>query len=233
MRGLFVTGTDTGVGKTFIACGLARVLADRGLRVGVMKPVETGCALRGDALEPSDALQLLMAARSTQDLQSACPYCFAEPLAPDVAARRVGEQIDPAVIHDRFRLVMASHDVTVVEGAGGLLAPIWERYTMADLASDLGVPLLVVAASRLGAVNHTLLTLETAVARGLPVSAYVLNHLSREDDVAMATNAELLARETDVRCAGVVKWVPAGSDMAAAAAAIVGRSVSIDALFEV
>ena len=234
MAGFFITGTDTGVGKTFVACGLARSFHDRGLRVGVMKPVETGCSRRDDELLPADALRLLMAARSDQDLSSVCPYRFEAPLAPDVAARRAGQQIDPQVIHDRCRAIARSHDIIVVEGAGGLLVPIWNRYSMADLAADLGLPLLVVAASRLGAVSHTLLTLELAAARGLPVAAYVLNHLSREEDEAMSTNAGLLARSTDVPCAGVVTWssVADQADMAAVAAAAVGRALSVDDLLE-
>ena len=229
-RGFFVTGTDTGVGKTFIACGLARILRDRGLRVGVMKPVETGCKWRSNALDPSDARLLGLAAGTSQSLSSVCPYRFEAPLAPDLAARQAGRQIDPAVIHDRFRRVAASHDITVVEGAGGLLVPIWERYMMADLAADLRLPLLVVAASRLGAVNHTLLTLEHARVRGLSVSAYVLNRLTPADDEAMSTNAELLARSTDAPCAGTVSWTPPGPDHAADAAAAVGRAVLIDDL---
>ena len=231
MRGLFVTGTDTGVGKTFVTCGLARLLSNRGLRVGVMKPVETGCGRRGDDLVPSDAWQLVTAARSHQDLSSVCPYRFEAPLAPDVAARQAGRPIDTAVIHHRFRAVTASHDIVLAEGAGGLLVPIWERYTMADLANDLGLPLLVVAASRLGAVSHTLLTLEHARCRGLPVAAYVLNQLTREIDNAMSTNADLLERSTDVPCAGVIEWSPSDQDRVAEAAALaVGRAVSVDDL---
>lgn len=229
-RGFFVTGTDTGVGKTFIACGLARILRDRGMRVGVMKPVETGCVWRADELDPSDARLLSLAAGTSQSLSSICPYRFETPLAPDLAARQAGRSIDPEVIRDRFRRVESSHDITVVEGAGGLLVPIWERYTMADLASDLGLPLLVVVASRLGAVNHTLLTLEHARVRGLSVSGYVLNQLSRVGDGAMSTNAELLVRSTDERYAGSVSWAPAGSDHAANAAVAVGQAVRIDDL---
>ena len=231
MRGLFVTGTDTGVGKTFVTAGLARLLSDRGLRVGVMKPVETGCDRCGDDLLPADAVQLLTAAGGHQDLSSVCPYRFEAPLAPDMAARQAGRSIDPIVILDRFRTVAASHDIVLVEGAGGLLVPIWERYTMADLAGDVGLPLLVVTASRLGAVSHTLLTLEHARFRGLPVAAYVLNQLTDAVDDAMSTNADLLARSTDVPCAGVIEWSPSDAECGAeAAASAVRRAVSLDGL---
>ena len=228
MPGFFVTGTDTGVGKTFIACGLARIFRNRGVKVGVMKPVETGCPRAAGELRPLDAVQLLSAASSAQDLSSVCPYRFEAPLAPDVAARQVGQCIDPLLIYDQFQGIASSHDVTLVEGAGGLLVPIWDRYTMADLASDLGLPLLVVTASRLGAVSHTLLTLEHARLRQLPVAAYVLNHLTGVEDEAMSTNAELLARSTDTRCAGVVKWTPtAANSIVETAAAAVGQGIEV------
>jgi len=231
MHGLFVTGTDTGVGKTFVTTGLARLLSDRGFHVGVMKPVETGCHRCGDDLVPADAVQLATAVGGHQKLSSVCLYRFEAPLAPDTAARQEGRSIDPAVILNSFRKIAASHDIVLVEGAGGLLVPIWERYTMADLASDIGFPLLVVAASRLGAVSHTLLTLEYARFRGLPVVAYVLNQLSSGIDAAMSTNADLLARSTEVPCAGVIEWSPTeGNRGAATAASAVSRAISVDGL---
>ena len=160
-----------------------------------------------------------------------CPYRFEAPLAPDVAARQAGRSIDPVVILDQFRTLAALHYIVLVEGAGGLLVPIWERYTMADLAGDVGLPLLVVTASRLGAVSHTLLTLEHARLRGLPVVAYVLNQLTDAVDDAMSTNADLLARSTDVPCAGVIEWSPSDAEREAeAAASAVRRAVSLDDL---
>ena len=232
MRGLFVTGTDTGVGKTFVTGGLARLLCSRGLRVGVMKPVETGCARHGDDLVPADALQLMTAAGGQQDLSSVCPYRFEAPLAPDVAARKAGRTIDPDAIRVRFQAIASSHDVVLVEGAGGLLVPIRGRYTMADLAVDLGLPILIVTASRLGAVSHTLLTLAHAQSRGLTVAAYLLNQLSRETDEAMSTNADLLARSTDVPCAGVIEWTPCDPDGVAEAAASAVSRTGVDELLD-
>ena len=230
MRGLFVTGTDTGVGKTFIASGLVRALHEEGWRVGVMKPLETGCAVGQNGLEPADARVLWEAAGRTQDLASVCPYRFTAPLAPDVAARQASRHIDPVAIVEGFQAIAKAHDVVLVEGAGGLLVPIWDRYTMADLAADLALPLLVVVGSRLGAVSHTLLTLSHALARGLSVKAYVVNQLSSAVDAAVETNAELLARSTDVPCAGTVGCVSPGGDPIAAAAAAVRRAVQIDDL---
>ena len=201
MRGLFITGTDTGVGKTFVACGIVGMLQARGFRVGVMKPVETGCS-NGDTLHPADATALRAAARSGEALATICPYRFKVPTAPDVAARLTGIRIDPSVILNSYRTIEASHDVTLVEGAGGLLVPIVDRYTMADLARDMALPILVVVNSKLGAINHTLLTLECAKTRDLSTAGYILNRVSNTDDIATTTNAELLARCTDVPCLG-------------------------------
>ncbi len=206
MAGLFITGTDTGVGKTFVARGIASALRARGRRVGVMKPVETGCG-GGLRRRPADALALRAAAGSALPLDRICPYRLDAPLAPDVAARLENVRIDPAVILAAFRAIDAVHDVTLVEGAGGLLVPIVERYSMADLARDLDLPLLVVVDSKLGAINHTLLTLEAAAARGLAVRGYVLNHASAADEAA-STNASVLKRCTDTPCVGTIHWTP-------------------------
>ena len=207
MAGLFITGTDTGVGKTFVARGIVSALRAQGRRVGVMKPVETGCG-GGMTRRPADALALRAAAGSTLAIDRICPYRLDAPLAPDVAARLENVRIDPQVILAAFRVIDADHDLTVVEGAGGLLVPIVERYAMADLARDLELPLLVVVDSKLGAINHTLLTLEAAAARGLAVRGYVLNHAAAADEAAV-TNASVLERCTAVPCLGAIEWTPA------------------------
>ena len=226
MAGVFITGTDTGVGKTFVARGIAAALRARGRRVGVMKPVETGCG-GGLARRPADALALRAAAGSTASLDGICPYQLDAPLAPDVAARREKVRIDPAVIVAGFRAIETAHDFTLVEGAGGLLVPILERYTMADLARDLALPLLVVVHSKLGAINHTLLTIETAVARGLTVRGYVLNHVSAPDEAA-ATNASVLARCADAPCLGTIAWTQAAEGDPGA---VVGPAIDWNRLF--
>ena len=203
----FITGTDTGVGKTFIACGIAAALRARGLRVGVMKPVETGCG-PPQARRPRDASALQSAAGKTLDIETICPWQFEAPLAPDEAARREGRRVDPTGIVSIYAEIERAHDVTLVEGAGGLLAPIDGRYTMADLAHALNLPLLVVVDSKLGAINHTLLTLEAAASHGLTVIGYILNRAGPDGDAATITNANLLARCTNVTCLGTVAWAP-------------------------
>ncbi len=171
-RGVFVTGTDTGVGKTRVSCALAIGLRQRGLDVGVMKPIETGV----DADGPQDALALRDASGSQDPLDEICPVALALPAAPAVAARDAGQPIALDRIERAFRRLRARHDCVVAEGAGGLLVPVTEALSMADLARRLGLPLLVVARAALGTINHTLLTLEAAVARGLPVHGVVLSH---------------------------------------------------------
>ena len=207
MNALFITGTDTGVGKTFVTCEIVKKLRKSGTRVGVMKPVETGC-WNGTTRHPEDAAAIVKAAGCTVPLTTVCPYQFDAPVAPDVAARLEGVQIDPQLLRSTFEEIAGCHDVTLVEGAGGFLVPINERYLMADLVRDFNIPAVVVVASKLGAINHTLLTLEAAAARNITVRGYVLNHVSISNDAATATNAELLSRCTDIPCLGEIAYTP-------------------------
>jgi len=181
---VFVTGTDTGVGKTFVACALALALRARGRRVAVMKPVETGV----DGA-PEDALRLRAAADDPAPLDDVCPYRLRAPLAPAVAAHREGVTLDV----DRLVTLIARRaggaDALLVEGAGGLLVPVAGRTTWAEIAARAGLPLLVVAANRLGTVNHCALTARVAAAAGLAMRGFVLSQPSRETDASAPTNA--------------------------------------------
>ena len=212
MTGLFITGTDTGVGKTFVGCGLAALLFSKGKRVGVMKPVETGCELKDGQLRPEDALRLRHFAGSSVPLELLCPYRFALSLAPAVAAEMAGVRIEKEQLVACYEQIAASHDITLVEGAGGLLVPLVGRYTFADLARDLDIPVLVVIGSKLGAINHTLLTLHCAASMGLPVRGYILNHLTPAQDLAAQTNRRALARITEIPCLGSLPFVPPSGD---------------------
>ncbi|HWO41508.1 MAG TPA: dethiobiotin synthase [Candidatus Eisenbacteria bacterium] len=201
-KGLFITGTDTGVGKTFVACALAGFLRNSGYKVGVMKPAETGCAENRGELVPQDAVQLKEASGCEFPLEKICPYRFREPLAPSVAAEREGARIDIDRLIEVYGELSIAHDVTLVEGAGGLMVPLLPSYTYADLARVLRLPVLLVAANRLGALNHTLLTLEHASCKGLGVLGYVLNQTEEQRSPAAETNREALAWLTGVPCAG-------------------------------
>jgi dethiobiotin synthetase len=188
MRALFVTGTDTGVGKTFVACALAAALRGRGVRVGVMKPIETGVVG-----EPEDAQALRAAAGDPAPLDDVCPYRLRAPLAPAVAARLEGVPLDVdrlvALVERRTR----EAGVLLVEGAGGLLVPVAGRVTWVEIAARLALPILIVAANRLGTVNHCALTARVAAAAGLRARGFVLSQTTPQTDESAATNADTIA----------------------------------------
>lgn len=234
MRSLLITGTDTGVGKTFVGCGLAAALTERGCSVGVLKPAETGCALQDGELLPDDAPRLAAFARSTLPVDQLCPYRFAPPLAPSVAAEMAGVSIDPQRLRAVFQAQVPHHDVMLVEGAGGLLVPLVGRYSFADLARELELTLLVVMGSKLGALNHTLLTLHCAQAMALPVAGYIVNHPFPTVDLAIQTNVRTLAGLTDVPCRGVIPFTALSGDSEqdrTRLAALFSAAVDLDGLF--
>lgn len=203
MRGLFVTGTDTGVGKTVVACALARGWRARGRRVAVMKPVETGVAG-----EPEDATRLRAAAGDPAPLEVVCPWRFGAPLAPVMAARAAGAPpVDVAALVAHARRRATEADVLLVEGAGGLLVPVEGRTTWVDVVARLGIPLLIVAANRLGAINHTALTARVASEAGLRIRGFVLSHPTAQRDASCDSNALAITELTGIRCLGIVPWV--------------------------
>jgi dethiobiotin synthetase len=204
-RGLLVTGTGTGVGKTAVAAGLARLLRRRGVDVGVLKAAATG-------VPPDDDADLLRAASGADDpLELVSPLRFREPLAPAVAAEREGAAPDPGAVRRAFDALAARHRFTVVEGVGGLLVPIAWGWTVADLARDLALPLLVVAGAGLGTLNHAALTLEAARSRGLRVlGAVLVRERGGEPDLAERTNPAALARLAGVAVLGTLPRLPGG-----------------------
>jgi len=205
--GIFITGTDTGVGKTLVAASLAACLRDRGYRIGVMKPAETGCPESNGTLTPQDALRLKDAAACAEPIEKICPYRFAEALAPSIAAERSDRKIDVDHLLSTYGEINARYDVTLVEGAGGLMVPLLPSYTFADFARVLKLPVLVVAANKLGVINHLLLTLEHANCKGLKVLGYVLNRISNENSLAAETNREALFGLTGVPCLGELPFI--------------------------
>ncbi|WKZ32160.1 MAG: dethiobiotin synthase [Thermodesulfobacteriota bacterium] len=175
-RAFFITGTDTGVGKTEAACMLARAFRAAGLKPGVMKPVETGCPERDGRLVPTDALRLKEASGTEAPLELINPYRFAPPLAPFTASELSGATIDFERIRSCLKELSNMHDLMLVEGAGGLLTPIAQDTYMADLALDLGLPAIIVSANRLGTINHTLMTIKCAGYMGIKVAGIILNN---------------------------------------------------------
>ena len=186
MRGLFVTGTDTNVGKTLVACALARGLRAAGIDVGVMKPVETGVPESG----PLDGRALRIAAGVDDPIEEICPQRFALPAAPEVAAHAEGRTVSLAAIRAAWKRLARRHAFMLVEGAGGLLVPLDRDTDMADLARELDLPVLLVTRARLGTINHTRLSLECAAARGLEVFGVVISH---SDGALSAADARNLA----------------------------------------
>jgi dethiobiotin synthetase len=190
-KGYFITGTDTGTGKTFIACALAGLFKETGIEVGVMKPVESGCPEgegdgHGDILIPTDAMKLKLASGSEDHMDDINPYRFALPVSPNVAARKAGlvaKQIDLKRIKSAYDRLQKANEMMIVEGAGGLMTPITNSKTMADLALLIGLPIIVVSASKLGVLNHTLLTIAHARSIGLKVAGIILNHPKMSDDL--------------------------------------------------
>ncbi len=173
-NGLFVTATDTGVGKTLVTAALARILRLRGVNVGVMKPVTAGCEERNGELVSEDAELLAWAAGIDCD-DDVAPYRLREPLAPVEAAARDGVKIDFERIADSYQRLCARHDFVLVEGAGGLMVPLNGGLLIADLANRLHLPLLVVARPNLGTVNHSVLTCYAASQLGLEVKGVIVN----------------------------------------------------------
>jgi dethiobiotin synthetase len=194
-KGVFVTGTDTEIGKTVVAGGIARVLRARGFQVGVFKPVATGCEIRREGLVSPDAEFLAHCAEAPQDLKLICPVRYHRPLAPAEAARHERREVDLAAIRESYRAISRRSDVMVVEGVGGLLVPLTEKFFVADLAVEFDLPVVIVARADLGTINHTLLTVEAVRARGLSIAAIVLNRY-RADSATLAeeTNPALIAK---------------------------------------
>jgi len=196
--GLFVTGTDTGVGKTYVGAMIARELRRAGFRVGVYKPAASGCRRQGGKRVSDDAVALWEAAGRPGSLERVCPQRFLAPLAPHLAALEEGQRLDSKLLREGLEYWRRRSEVIVVEGAGGLMSPLGEEEYVADLAHDFGFPLIVVARNALGVINQTLQTLIAAAAfrDGLEVAGIVLNHPAAPgDDPSLATNRrELIAR---------------------------------------
>lgn len=188
MAGLFVTGTDTGVGKTVVSCALARGLRTAGLDVGVMKPAETGVPASG----PQDALALREAAGVDDPISLICPLQYALPAAPEAAAADEGRAVSIEDIDRAYYALSARHEIVLVEGAGGLLVPLTEDLDMADLAARLELPVLLVARAELGTINHTLLSVEACLRRGLELVGVVISHSGGALSEADACNLQLL-----------------------------------------
>jgi dethiobiotin synthetase len=207
-KGLFITGTDTGVGKTLVGVGLVNLFKERGMHVGVMKPMESGCRREEGRLIPEDAILLKNAAESQDDLDIINPYALEAPLAPALAADMEGVEIRLEVIQRAFEILTSRHDIVIVEGAGGFLVPLFGDYFMADLAKQWDLPLLVVTGDKLGIINHTLLTLAHARERKIPVLGIVMNRTADQHGLPEALNPDALKRWAKAPFLGSIPFLP-------------------------
>lgn len=215
LRGLFITGTGTEVGKTYVAALIARALVAQGKRVGVYKPVASGCREVGGRLVSDDALALWHAAGEPLSPELVCPQRFVAPLAPNRAAAAEGKRVDENLLRIGIDPWLDACDVVLVEGAGGLLSPLSDDDFNVDLAADLGFPLLIVAPNRLGTINDTLQTAVVASVwdERLSTAGVILNQCQRELDESAATNAAELGRHLRVPVVGEVGWGAKGIDV--------------------
>jgi dethiobiotin synthetase len=227
VNGIFVTGTDTGVGKTVVTAGLARMLREAGHQVGVLKPVETGW--RGPGAAPPDAH--LLAEAAGRDPGLVVPYVFEEPLAPLVAALRAGETVDLQRL-DAAWDAQQGFDHALVEGAGGLAVPITDALDMAGLARRWGLAVLIVSRPSLGTLNHTFLSVHYARSRGLPILGVVVCDYPRlQDDPSVETNPPMIEELCAVPVLGIVPHWPQ-METAADAAEAVGAGLALETFLE-
>ena len=207
VKGIFITGTDTGVGKTYVASGIAVSLRAQGVNVGVMKPAETGCRIRSGALIAADSIRLARAAGAHDPLTLINPYRFRKPLAPSVAAELEGKKIQSSRIMNAYRALVRRHDFMIIEGAGGIMVPLSRNYLYLDLARAIKLPVVVVARPGLGTINHTLLTVAALKERGISIAGVVINYSDKcRQGPAERTNPGQIEKISRVPVLGIVPY---------------------------
>ena len=204
-QGYFVTGTDTGVGKTLISAALVHLFALQGLKAVGMKPVAAGCREEHGVLISEDVEILQAASNVRLPLNVINPYAFKPPLAPHIAAKMTGRQIELSVINRAFLQARLNADVVVVEGVGGFCVPINDIQSMADVAVACDLPVILVVGMRLGCINHALLSVEAILARGLVLSGWVANCIDPEM-AALTQNLDALKALIPAPCLGVIPF---------------------------
>ena len=183
MNGFFITGTDTSVGKTVVTACLATLYKSQGMKVGVMKPIETGVDPECSSAANSDAKFLMEVSGNNDAETEVCPYRLKTPASPYQSAQIAGTMIKPATLLENFKVLQSRHDRVLVEGIGGLMVPITPRYDVADLALEMGLPLIIVSRTQVGTLNHTLLTINAAQQRGLKIKGIILNSSDKLNDI--------------------------------------------------
>ncbi len=202
---IFITGTDTGVGKTVVTAALAYHFASKGLSVGIMKPVETGVTDTSE-LGP-DATLLRWAAQSSDPADVISPYRFSLPASPHQAAKAAKNKIDLEKIREAFKVVKAGKDIVLVEGAGGLMVPLQGGFLMADLIKEMNTPALVITHPRLGTLNHTLLTTFSARTMGIDLCGMIINRMPESPDDVEKEAPHLLSSLASIDILGLLPEV--------------------------
>lgn len=208
-KGIFITGTDTGVGKTYVAVGLIEAFRKMGFYVCPMKPAETGCKIENGKLIPQDTFKIIEASGAKEPLEIINPYRFKFPLAPAVAAEIERRKIDKKKILSSYNYLSCKYDFTIVEGAGGIMVPLYKEYLFLDLVEELNIPLIIVSRPGLGTINHTLLTIEAVKSRGINIIGVVINYADNvKKGLAEKTNPEVIEELGGVPVLGVVPYSP-------------------------
>lgn len=202
-RGFFITGTDTEVGKTWVSAVLLAALKARGHSTAAMKPVSAGCIEAPEGLRNEDALILQRHATLALPYEQVNPYAFAPPIAPHIAAARIGQRIDIAPIKTLFHSIAPQADYMIVEGAGGWRVPLNEREAIADLAKALGLPVILVVGMRLGCINHALLSCESIAGHGVKLAGWVANGIL-PDFAELEENIDTLRQRIDAPLLGAL-----------------------------
>ena len=210
MKGLFVTGTDTGIGKTHVACAIVTALNLQGLRTTVMKPVASGCEVTAEGLRNEDALKLMSVASIHQEYGDVNPYAFEPAIAPHIAAEQAGVHIELRHIARTYTKNILHSDVCVVEGVGGWLVPLNEDESVADLAAELRLPIVLVVGIRLGCINHALLTIQQIERDDLPLLGWVANVIDADMDL-LQENIRTLEQHIPYPLLGVIPYAPYAS----------------------
>ena len=205
--GVFITGTDTGVGKTIISAALARTLLNRGINVGVMKPVETGCAVGPKGLIPTDAEFLIKAAHAKDAKSLITPYPMKAPVAPCEAAELEGVEVNEEYLLDCYRHLQQKHDFMIVEGAGGVMVPIYRRFLVSDLIKLLDLPVILVSRPNLGTINHSLLSIHYAQDQGIKVLGFIINRRNEEIHVAEEKSPIIIEKLSGVPFLGTKPYI--------------------------
>lgn len=207
MPALFVTGTDTAVGKTMVTSAIAAYLSSKkNMDVGVMKPFEAGLILRGKDLLPWDAISLKEASGSHDDMALINPYAFEAPLSPLAASEEENIHIDLEMLDRIYQSLLKKHEILLVEGAGGVLVPIRKDFFFVDLIKRWNVPVIIVSRLGIGTINHTLLTLRYLKNEGIRVAGVILNDSDGKNDPSKKSNPGVLTRYLDVPLLGVFPY---------------------------